>query len=205
MNKTFKKSAITLISLMGYCSSIFASNPTNGQLVLINSVGVVVNGSLGGSASSILVQVSDSTGICSTTASLPYGGVITVPWSASNTHSANKCTDIISVAVSALKTASGFVQYDSTANPAPPAAATGPVIFTAPTIPIANLALIVTGNASPAMTNSTTSWGSALGIPPTYLVANGSISVTGVVGGVGIEGVKAESQMLHYGIMPVRE
>ncbi|KTC85217.1 hypothetical protein [Legionella brunensis] len=193
---------LSILSLMGLSSSPSAF--TNGQLILINSLGIVVNGSLGGTASNIKVQVNDSTGVCSTTASLAYGGVITVSWNSANTHSSTKCTDIVSVDVSALKTTSGVVQYDSTANPTPPAVATAPTTFLAPTTPIANIALIVTGNASPAMTNSTTSWGSSVGVPPIYLTSNGSISVTGIMGGVGMEGLKAESLMLRYGIMPVR-
>lgn len=189
------------LSLLSLSSSIFAAN---GQLVLINSLGVVANGSLGGSASNILVRVNDSVGLCSTTVSLAYGGVITVPWNSNNTHSTTKCIDITSVDVSALKTTSGVIQYDSTANPTPPSIATAPTTFTAPTTAVANVALIVTGNASPAMTNSATSWGSALGVAPIYLTSNGSISVTGIMGGVGMVGVKAESMMLRYGIMPIR-
>lgn len=188
-------------ALMGFSSSLLAA-PLNGQLVIINSLGVEVNGSLGGSASSILVQVSDSIGICSTSLSVAYGGVVTVSWNAANVHSATKCTDIVSVAVSALKTSSGMVQYDSTANATPPALATAPTVFVAPTNAIANIALIVTGNASAAMTNSTTSWGSAIGIAPTYLTSNGSISITGVMGGVGMAGLKAEAVMQQYGVRP---
>jgi len=195
-------SRITAVILIVFSGMIFASDPTSGQMVLINSLGVMVNGVLGGSASSILVQASDTTGICSTTTSLAYGGVITVPWNNANVHSATKCTDIVSVAVSALKTTSGVVQYDSTANATPPTVATAPTVFTAPTTPISNIAIIVTGNASAAMTNSATSWGSALGVAPIYLVSNGSISVTGIMGAVGMVGVKAESQMLKHGIVP---
>jgi hypothetical protein len=193
---------LTAASLIGISGALFASNPTSGQLVLINSLGVVVNGSAGASASPIMVQVSDATGVCSTTSSLAYGGVVTVTWNAANTHSTTKCTDITSVSVSALKTSSGVVQYDSTANATPPATATAATTFTAPTTPIANLALIVTGNASAAMTGSATSWGSALGVAPVYLTTNGSLSTTGIMGGVGIAGLKAETRMLRYGIKP---
>lgn len=193
--------ALTVILLISLSTPLFAAN---GQLILINSLGIVVNGSLGGTASSIRVQVNDSTGVCSTTSSLAYGGVITVPWNSTYTHSSTKCTNIVSVDVSALKTTSGFVQYDSTANATPPVTATAPTTFLAPTTPIANIALIITGNSSPAMTNSATSWGSAAGVPPVYLTSNGSISVTGVMGGVGMEGIKAEARMLRYGIKPVR-
>ncbi|WED42415.1 hypothetical protein [Legionella cardiaca] len=198
MDWFFGKYIITAL-LTVFSGAIFA---VNGQLILVNSLGVVVNGNLGGSASNILVRVNDSVGVCSTTVSLAYGGVITVPWNSANTHSATKCINIVSVDVSALKTASGLVQYDSTANPTPPAIATAPTTFIAPTTPIANIALIVTGNASPAMNNSATSWGSAIGVPPVYLTSNGSISVTGIMGGVGMVGLKAESLMLRYGILP---
>ncbi|TAL64168.1 MAG: hypothetical protein EPN84_03785 [Legionella sp.] len=203
----FKKIAAAFIALssMGMSGSLLASPPTSGQLVLINSLGVVVNGNLGGTASSIMIQISDSTGVCATTAALVYGGVVIVPWNAANVHSATKCTDITSVAVSALKTSSGLIQYDSTANTTPPAVATAPTVFLAPTTAIANLALIVTGNNSPAMVNSATSWGSALGVAPVYLTTNGSISVTGIMGGVGSSGIRASAKMLEYGIVPVSE
>lgn len=194
--------ALSAVSLIGLSSAVFATNPTSGQLVLINSLGVVVNGSAGATASNVLVQVSDSTGVCSTTTSLAYGGVVTIPWNAANTHSATKCTNIASVDVSALKTSSGVVQYDSTANGTPPATATAATSFTAPTTPIANLVLIVTGGTSAAMTGSATSWGSALGVAPVYATTNGGLTTTGTMGGVGIEGVKAESRMLRYGIIP---
>lgn len=52
------------------------------------------------------------------------------------------------------------------------------------------------------MINSATSWGSAAGIPPVYLTSNGSISVTGVMGGVGMQGIKAAARMLRYGVRP---
>lgn len=197
MKKTLM--ALATVSSLGLSSSVLAAS---GQLVLINSLGVVANGSLGASASNISVVVSDTSGVCSTTVSLSYGGVIIVPWNSANVHSASKCTDITSVNVSALKTSSGLVQYDSTANSTPPAVATAPTSFSAPTTPIANIVLIVTGNASPAMTNSATSWGSALGVAPVYLTTNGSIAVTGVMGAVGMVGLKAEREMLKYGIVP---
>ncbi|MFC3909717.1 hypothetical protein ACFORL_11615 [Legionella dresdenensis] len=195
-------SALTFASLTSFSQPVSAA-VASGQLVLINSLAMVVNGSAGGSASSIMVQVSDSTGVCSTTSSLNYGGVVVVPWNSANPHSATKCTDITSVAVTPLKNNSGYVQYDTTANPIPPVIATGPTVFLAPTTPIANTVLIVTGGSSPAMVNSTTSWGAAGGTPPVYLSSNGSISVTGIMGGVGMIGVKAETRMLKYGIRPI--
>lgn len=207
MNWNMKKSVyllstLTFLFLNSLSNALWASNPTNGQLILINSLGLVVNGNLGATASNIRIVVNDSTGPCLTTVSLAYSGVITVPWNNANVHSASKCTDIVNVEISALKTTSGMVQYDSTANATPPATATAATTFLAPTTPIANIALIVTGGSSPAMTNSATSWGSSLGIPPVYLTTNGSLSVTGVMGGVGMAGIKAEERMRMYGIMP---
>lgn len=193
--------ALTTASVIGMSSPLFASNPTSGQAVIINSVGVVVNGSAAASASSIIVVVNDSTGPCSTS-TLAYGGVVTVSWNAANTHSATKCTNIVSVDVSAVKTSSGVVQYDSTANSTPPATATAATNFTAPTTPINNLALIVTGKTSAAQTGSATSWGSAIGVAPVYATTNGSLTTTGIMGSVGMAGLKAEGFMLKYGIRP---
>lgn len=194
--------ALTALSLFGLSATSHATAPTSGQLVLINSVGVVVNGSTGDSASGIKVVVNDATGPCSTTATVAYGGVITVKWDSTKTHSVTQCTGITSVDVSALKTASAVVQYDSTANATPPAVATAPTNFVAPTTAIANLALIVTGTTSAAMTNSATVWGSALGVAPTYLSTNGSLSVTGIMGAVGMEGFKAADLMRRYAVVP---
>lgn len=194
--------AVAAVSLLGLSGSLFASNPTSGQLIIINSLGVVVNGSAGASASTAKVVVNDATGACSTTPIVAYGGVVTVKWDSTKTHSATQCTDITSVDVTALKTAANVVQYDSTANATPPATAVAATTFTAPTTPINNLALIVTGGTSAAMTGSATSWGSALGVAPIYLTTNGSLSTTGTMGAVGMEGIKAEDYMHRYAVMP---
>lgn len=193
--------ALTTVSLLGLASASFATDPTSGQVVIVNSIGVVVNGSSGATASSAVIVVNDATGPCSKT-TVAYGGVVTVAWNAANTHSATKCTNITSVEVSAVKTTTGTVQYDSTANTTPPAVATAAVTFTAPTTPISNLALIVTGSASAAMTSSATSWGSALGVAPAYATTNGSLTTTGIVGAVGMAGLKAEGHMLQHGVRP---
>lgn len=194
--------AIAAVSMIGLSSGAFASDPTSGQLLLVNSVGFVLNGSAGASASSVKVVVNDSTGPCSTTPILAYQGVVTVKWDANKTHSTTQCTNITSVDVTALKTTAGTVQYDSTANATPPATAVAATNFVAPTTPISNLALIVTGATSPAMTSSATSWGSALGVKPVYETDNGAINTTGVMGAIGIAGMKAESMMHRYAIMP---
>ena len=177
-------------------NSSFASAPTNGQLVLINSVGI------GAGKSSVTVTVNDTSGPCSTTNSVAFNGVIVIPWNASNTHSASSCTGIVSVDVSALKTSTGVVQYDSTANSTPPATATSATPFTAPITAITNLVLIVTGGTSPSMTNSTTSWGSAVGVAPVYSASDGSLVTTGIMGAVGSEGLNASRIMLKNGIRP---
>lgn len=194
--------AMTVGSLLGMSGSLFAANPTSGQLVLINSLGRVVDGSAGSSASSVKVEVKDATGTCTTIPTVAYGGVITVKWDSNKTHSATQCTDITSVDVTALKTVSGVVQYDSTANTTPPATATAATNFVAPTTPINNLALILTGNNSAAMTSSATSWGSALGVAPVYSVDNGALETTGIMGGVGMAGLKAASFMQRYAVSP---
>lgn len=205
LTRVVKNSARTLtaVTLLTASGAIFA---TTGQLVLINSLGVVVSGNAGGTASAVKVVVNDATGVCSTTNTLAYGGVLTVKWDDTKTHSATQCTGITSVDVSALPTtSSGVVQYDSTANTTPPATATAPTNFVAPTTAIANLALIITGKTSAAMTNSATSWGSAVGVAPIYLTTNGTISTTGIMGAVGSEGFKASTLMQRYGVRPAND
>lgn len=193
----------TMLALLGLSASLFASNPTSGQLLVINGVASVVNGGVGDSASAVKVVVNDATGPCSTTASVAYKGYIVVSWNASNTHSATSCTGITSVDVSALKGGNGFVQYDSTANSTPPATATAATNFVAPTTPITNLALIVTGGASAATTGSATVWGSALGVKPIYDTNNGALTTTGIMGSVGSAGLKAAQMMTRYAVTPL--
>lgn len=196
--RTLKNSfvAITTVSLIALSGASFATVPTSGQLVVINSLGI------GASKSSVLVTVHDGSGPCSTTSTLVYNGVIVVQWNTTNTHSTTTCTGISSVDVSALKTSANVVQYDSTANATPPITATTPTTFAAPTTPITNLVLIVTGGTSPAMTQSATSWGSVLGVAPIYSVSDGSLTTTGIMGGVGTEGMNASKLMLKHGVMP---
>lgn len=193
-----------MIALLGMGTAAFASNPTSGQLVIINGLANVVDGATGGTASSVKVVVNDATGPCSTSATVAYRGTVTVSWNASNTHSATSCTGITSVDVSALKT-NATVQYDSTANATPPAVATAATTFTAPTTPITNLTLVVTGGASAATTGSATVWGSALGVKPIYDTNNGALNTTGIMGGVGAAGLKAESIMRRYAVVPMVE
>lgn len=194
---------VLIASLLGLSGAALASPPVNGLLVIVNGVASVTDGAVGNSATPVKVEVKDSTGICSTTASLAYKGTVVVQWAASNTHSLTSCTNIVSVDVTPLKTSTGTVQYDSTANTTPPAVATAATTFTAPTTAITNLALIVTGGASPATTNSATVWGSALGVKPIYDTTNGALTTTGIMGSVGSAGLKAEQIMRRYAVIPV--
>src|SRR5258708_1993165 len=57
-----------MLAMLGLGTVAFASNPTSGQLVIINGVANVVNGGTGSTASSVKIVVNDSTGACSTTA-----------------------------------------------------------------------------------------------------------------------------------------
>lgn len=207
MNLRIKKSqqVQVLMTWIGVLSVSIASNPTSGQLIVVNGLANVVNGSGGSTVSSVAVVVRDSTGACKTQASVSYLSTMTASWSSSNTHSATSCTDITTVDVTALKP-TGFltVQYDSTQNASPPATATAPTTFTAPLAPIRNLVLIVTGGDTASQTASTTTWGYGQGYAPQYVTVNGAVQVTGVMAGVGSEGVKAEKFMRLYGISPAK-
>lgn len=198
-------SAAAISALFGFVTPLYAVVPNNGQLVIINGLANVIAGSTGNTASSIKIEVSDSTGICSTSASVIYGGVATIKWDATKTHSASQCTGITTVNISAIKTASGVVQYDSTQNSTPPVNATAPTTFTAPTTPITNLSLIVIGNGIPAAPIAATGtvWGIGAASTPTYDTDNGGILTTGIMGGVGAEGLMAMELMRNYRITPL--
>jgi hypothetical protein len=198
-------SATAISVLFGFVTPGFAAPPNNGQLVIINGLANVIDGSPGNTASSIKIEVSDSTGICSTSASVVYGGVATIKWDAAKTHSSTQCTGITTVNISAIKTASGVVQYDSTENSTPPATATAPTTFTAPTTPVTNLSLIVNGNGTPASTVAATGtvWGIGAASTPIYDTDNGGIVTTGVMGGVGAQGLMAMEIMRNYRIAPL--
>lgn len=193
-----------LVTMLGFGGVALAAAPTTGQLIVINGLANVVDATVGNSASSFSVVVSDATGPCSTTSTVAYGGTVTVKWNAAATHSTTVCTGITSVAITALKNSTGFVQYDSTANSTPPTTATAATTFTAPTTAITNLALVVTGGTSPATTGSATVWGAALGVAPIYTAGNGALTTTGIMGGVGSAGFKAARIMSAYAVTPMR-
>lgn len=194
---------VAVLSALGFAHTIAFAN--NGKLTVINSLAHRTTDGPGSSASSFKVVVNDSTGPCSTIASVLYGASTTVSWDDTKTHSTTVCTGITSVDITPLATSTGTVQYDSTANATPPKIATAATSFTAPTAGVENLALIVTGNNSPSTTNSATVWGAALGVSPIYDAGNGSLTTTGIPGGVGSAGYKAAAVMQHYGIEPVQK
>ncbi|KTC79320.1 hypothetical protein [Legionella cherrii] len=207
LKHTFLKS--TLAVALFATSSAFAAGVTSGQLVIINGLGNVdsTSGNAGSTASSISVVVSDSTGPCSTTATVAYNGTVTVKWSASNTHSSTSCTGISSVAVTPLKTSIGTVStvvYDSVTTTTVPATTATATTFTPPTTAYANLALIVTGTGNPsaAVTASATAWGVGAASAPVFDTANGALTTVGVPGASGTYGVRAEEIMRHFAILP---
>lgn len=196
----FRRSVL-MASLLGLSFSLFASDPTSGLLVVINGTANVINGHGGVSASAVKIVVRDTVGPCKMVTFVAYRGVVPVPWDAKKIHGSSSCINIVSVDVIPLKTIT-TVMYDSIVNPAPKAYATAATSFIAPTTPITNMVLIVTGGASAAMTNSATSWGSALGVKPVHDANNGALVTTGIVGGVGAVGFQAEKMMRHYSLIP---
>ncbi len=203
---TFLKSTIAVALLAS--GAAFAAAPNSGQLVIVNGLANVSSGTVGASASSVSVVVSDATGPCSTTASVAYGGTVVVKWATANTHSATSCTDITSVAVTPLKQTVGTLStiiYDSvTSTTIPAATATAAISFTAPTTAYANMALVVNGNGVPAapVVASATAWGVGTAAAPTFAAANGALTAPGVPGAVGAYGLKAEKIMRRYAVVP---
>ena len=210
--RTFLKSTLAVALLAS--GAVFAtSGPTSGQLVIVNSLGDVdaTSGTVGATASSVSVVVSDSSGACSTTTSLAYNGTVTVKWNTSATHSATSCTGIASVAVTPLKTnvgAMSTIVYDASTGSAPiTTAAAGGVPFAAPTVAYENMVLIVNGSGVPSstVTASSTVWGVATAAAvPVFSTSNGALTTVGVPGAVGAYGLKAEKLMRRYAIVPHR-
>lgn len=206
--RTFLKSTLAIALLTS--GAAFATGPTSGQIVIVNSLGNVVpsTGSPGASASSMSVVVSDNTGPCSTTANLAYNGTVIVKWATSATHSATSCTNISSVAVTPLKTTIGTlttIAYDSvTSTTIPAATATAAITFTAPTTVYENMALIVNGNGTPAsaVTAGATIWGVGAASAPVFDTGNGALTTVGVPGALGTYGLKAERLMRRFGVIP---
>lgn len=206
--RTFLKSTLAVALLAS--GAAFAVSPTSGQLVIVNSMGDVdaTTGTVGASASSFSVVVSDATGPCSTTATVAYNGTVTVKWNASATHSTTSCTGISSVAVTPLKTSVGTVSsivYDNaTTTTVPAATATAAITFTPPTTVYENMALVVNGNGTPAaaVVASATAWGVGAASAPVFQASNGALTTVGVPGAIGAYGLKAAKLMRSYAVIP---
>ncbi|CEG56743.1 hypothetical protein [Legionella fallonii] len=207
----FLRPALT-IALLGLAGAVYSYTAvSSGQLVIVNGLAnPSTTGSIGNTASSISVVVSDSSGPCSTTALVAYNGTVVVKWASSATHSATSCTGITSVAVTPIKTTVGGIStivYDSVSTTTVPATtATAAITYTPPTTAYANLALIVTGAGVPAsaVTASATVWGVGAASAPVFNAGNGALATVGVPGGSGAAGFKAEKIMRRYAVTPIR-
>lgn len=213
---------VALMATGGLASASTSPLPSNGQLVIINSLGNVANGttSPGATASSVSVVVSDATGPCSTTASLAFNGTVTVKWSTTGTHSTTNCvvtpgTGITSIAVTPLKTTIGTVStiaYDSVNTTTVPATtATSAITFAAPTQGYENMAVVINGNGTPSSpaAATATAWGNPTGATtqpqaPVFDTGNGALTQVGIPGVQGANGFKAERLMRRHGILPFR-
>jgi hypothetical protein len=204
--RTFLKSTLAVALL---ASGAAFATPTSGQLVIVNSLGDVdvTSGTVGASASAVSVVVSDTTGPCSTTASVAYNGTVVVKWNSNATHSTTSCTSITSVAVTPLKTNVGTmstVVYNSATGAAPITTATA-ATFTPPTTVYENLGLVINGSGVPAsiVSAAATVWGvPTAAVKPVFVAANGALSTVGIPGAVGAYGLKAENLMRRYAVIP---
>lgn len=183
---------------------------TSGQLTIINGLANDTSTGVGTSASSISVTVSDSSGVCSLAKILSYDGFVVVKWDSTKTHSTSQCTGITTVSVTPQKTLIGTtytIVYDSTTSTSVPAtSATAAINYTAPTTPVANLVLLVTGTGIPAAATTATAtvWGIGAAASPIFDSANGALATVGVPGGLGLAGFKAEEMARHYGVIPYK-
>lgn len=182
---------------------------TSGTLVIYNALGHSTADGTGNTASPIKVVVSDATGVCSTTATMAYGGLVSIVWSDSFTHSASKCNTPTKVSITPLKpTSLATVQYDSTANINPPTTA-ATIELNVPTTVKANEVLIIKGDGTGDIANAAAAnvWGdsAAAGLTatkPVYSVDNGALSTTGIPGISNTYGLKAAQFILAHGLVP---
>lgn len=213
---------VALLATGGMATASTSPLPSDGQLVIINSLGNVANGttSAGATASSVSVVVSDGVGPCATIASIAFGGTATVKWSTTGTHTTTKCvvtpgSGITSIDVKPLKTTIGTIStiaYDSVNTTTIPAAtATGAITFTAPTQGYQNMAVVINGNGTPSSpaAATATAWGNPTGATtqpqaPIFDTGNGALATVGVPGVQGANGFKAERLMRRHGVLPFR-
>ncbi|MDR3502125.1 MAG: hypothetical protein P4L79_06030 [Legionella sp.] len=200
-----KKLAIALTFL---ASEPAFSSITSGQITIINGLANETGLGPGTTASRINVQVSDVTGFCATTRTVNYNGSTVVKWDATKAHSTSQCTGIVSVKVTPLQNHVGIVNtivYDTTTSTTVPAlTASGATTYTAPTNPISNLVLLVTGSGNPSSNQavSGTAWGINAASTPIFDIKNGALTTVGVPGGMGMAGFQAEQTARLYGVIP---
>lgn len=196
------------IALTFLASESAFSAVTSGQITLINGLANETGSGTGTTASSINVQVSDATGFCVTTRTVNYNGSTVVKWDSTKTHSTTQCTGIVSVKVTPLKSRVGTVNtivYDTTTSTTVPALiARGATTYTAPTNPVSNLVLLVTGTGDPSSNQavSGTAWGINAAVTPVFDINNGALTTVGVPGGMGLAGFQAEQTARLHGVLP---
>ncbi|MFJ1267647.1 hypothetical protein ACD661_03630 [Legionella lytica] len=205
MNIRAKRFAIALTFLAS--ESVFSAI-TSGQITIINGLANESVSGTGTTASNINVQVSDAVGLCSTTRTVNYNGSTIVKWDSTKTHSITQCIGITSVKVTPLKGYVGTLNtivYDVTPTTTVPAlTASGATIYTAPTNPMSNLVLMVTGTGNPGSNQavSGTTWGINAAVVPVFDIKNGALTTVGVPGGMGLAGFQAEQAARLYGVLP---
>lgn len=200
--------ALLGISLIA-CAGISSAAITSGTLVIYNALGYATDDGTGSSASPVKVVVADATGACSTSTSIAYGGLVTIAWSDSFTHSTTKCNTPTKVSITALKPRNlSTVQYDSTANGTPPATATT-IDLVPPTTIKSNELLIIksdgTGNIENAAAANAWSDFATTGFTatkPVYDADNGALTTTGIPGVSNTYGIRAAEFMHAHGIIP---
>ncbi|MFT4058144.1 MAG: hypothetical protein QM652_01195 [Legionella sp.] len=219
IKNTFFKLNIAAI-LLASGTTIFATSPSQGQLVLINGLdNLSSTNSDTASRSNIMVKVFDThtpTSPCYTVAILGYNNVAIIKWQANGIHNAASCagTGIGTAALSKIEITplsklvgnKVTVVYDATVDTNVPKAKASPITFMPPTTIYRNMTLIINGSGIPntaGQTADSTHWGFTVSpTSPIFATSNGALITTGIPGAVGASGLKAENLMRRYGIIP---
>lgn len=192
---------VVLVALLNH-TTVFAAPVASGTLVVFNGLANQESATgLGYTASPIKIQVYDTTGICSTTNSVAYNGVVLIPWATANVHASNLCSTIASVTITPLTQPQlGVAIYG--ASTAVPAA--GAVSFMVPTMLYSQMVLIPVGRSTPITVADATHWGNAVaGVQPTFSPSGGELVSAGVPGVSAYYGVRARQFMMAQGLKPI--
>lgn len=182
-------------------ASVCHAAAVSGTLVVFNGLANLESPTgIGYTGSPIKLQVYDTTGLCNTTNSVAYNGIVLIPWATANTHTANICSTIASVTITPLAQPQlGVTIYGSTTA----VPATGSVSFTVPTTLYSQMVLIPVGRSTPITVADATHWGnSLLGVAPTFNSSGGELATAGVPGVSAYYGVRARQFMMAQGIRP---